>query len=99
MDCAQTYWHRGEGERKLFLGAALFLLVMVMIAPQSRLFLEACLANAEDLINAWAPVSYFLVLLLLVAAFGSIYLLKSWPKSQEPENPMARYRREDPVDD
>ena len=82
-----------------FLGAGLFLVVMVMVAPQSRLFLMTRVASAGEFINTWAPFSYVLVLLLLVATVGSVYALKSWPKTEEPENPMAKYRREDPVDD
>jgi hypothetical protein len=83
----------------MFLGTALFVVVIVLVAPQSRLFLMTCLASAVGFIHDWAPFSYLLVMLLLASMFGAIYALKTWPQSQEPENPMAKYRREDPIDD
>ena len=83
----------------MFLGTILFTVVVLLIAPQSRLFIMACLANASGFIDHFAPFSYILMMGLVVATFGFVYVLKSWPKSEEPENPMAKYRREDPVDD
>jgi hypothetical protein len=83
----------------MFIGTGLFIVVVVLIAPQSRLFLMTGLASAVGFIHDWAPFSYLLVLLLLASIFGAIYALKTWPQTQEPESPMAKYRREDPVDD
>jgi hypothetical protein len=82
----------------MFLGTILFTIVVLLVAPQSRLFITTCLASAGSFIDNWAPLSYVLMIMLVMATFGFVYVLKSWPKTEEPENPMAKYRREDPVD-
>jgi hypothetical protein len=83
----------------MFIGTILFMVVIVMIAPHSRQFVMDSVASAGNFIDAWAPFSYVLMLLLVAATFGFMYVLKSWPQTEEPENPMAKYRREEPVDD
>jgi hypothetical protein len=75
------------------------MVVIVLIAPQSRSFLMTSAANAGSFVDHWAPFSYILMLLLVAATFAAVYVMNSWPKSEEPESPMAKYRREDPVDD
>ena len=50
--------------------------------------------------HAWAPFSYILLLIMLVAPIVSLKLIQSWPKYVEPEDPMARYRHgEDVLED
>ena len=83
----------------MFPGTALFIVVIALIAPQSRALLGACLAGAMGFINAWAPYSYFLLLLLAVAMLGAVIVLKTWPKTPEPDNPMAKYKKEIPYED
>lgn len=83
----------------MFLGTVLFTVVVLLVAPQSRLFIMTRLASAGSFIDSWAPFSYILMLLLAAATIAAVYVMKSWPKTEEPENPMAKYRREDPVDD
>jgi hypothetical protein len=83
----------------MFLSTVLFTVVVLLIAPQSRLFITTSLTSGASFIDRWAPFSYILMLLLVAATFAAIYVMKSWPKTEEPENPMAKYRHEDPVDD
>ena len=83
----------------MFIGTILFMVVIVMIAPQSRQFVMNSVASAGNFIDVWAPFSYVLMLLLVAAVFGFMYVLRSWPETEEAENPMAKYRREEPVDD
>jgi hypothetical protein len=83
----------------MFLGTILFTVVVLLVAPQSRLFIMTRLASTGSFIDHWAPFSYILMLLLVAATFAAMYVMKSWPKTVEAENPMAKYRREDPVDD
>jgi hypothetical protein len=83
----------------MFLGTVLFTVVVLLVAPQSRFFIMARVATAGSFIDHWAPFSYILMLLLVAATFAAMYVMKSWPKTEEPENPMAKYRRQDPVDD
>ena len=83
----------------MFLGAFLFILFFVLIAPQSQAFLLGLATGASTWITDWAPVSYFLLLILLVAPIIGIHIIRSWPERVDPENPMAKYRREMPLDE
>jgi hypothetical protein len=83
----------------MFLGTVLFTVVVLLVAPQSREFIMTRLASAGTFVHNWAPFSYILMLLLVAASFAAMYVMKSWPKSEAPESPMAKYRREDPVED
>jgi hypothetical protein len=83
----------------MFLGTGLFLVVMLLVAPQSRLFLETCLASGGGFIHAYAPFSYVLILLPPVAMIGSMFVLRTWPKTPDPENPMAKYKNDRPYEE
>jgi hypothetical protein len=83
----------------MYLGTILFLIVMLLVTPQTRAFIMGSLASATAFIHNWAPFSYGLMVMLLVACIGAIYALHSWPKTVVPESPMAKYRREEPMDD
>jgi hypothetical protein len=75
-------------------GSAVFALSFVLIAPQARRFLAGVMTRTVDNLNAWAPFSYLAVLLLLAAPVVSVVVVRNWPQKTEPENPMAKYRRE-----
>ncbi|HTS62132.1 MAG TPA: hypothetical protein VMH28_08905 [Candidatus Acidoferrales bacterium] len=83
----------------MFKGATLFALVFILIAPQSRAFLLDVFTKTGENLNAWAPFSYLVVAILVAAVIASVYMMKTWPERQEPENPMAKYRREEPFDE
>ena len=83
----------------MFLGAVLFILFFVLITPQSRIFLLGLATAAGVWIADWAPFSYILLLILLAAPFLGMHLVRTWPVRVEEENPMAKYRREMPLDD
>ena len=83
----------------MFLGAFLFILFFVLIAPQSQAFLLGLATGASTWISDWAPISYILLLILLVAPVIGIHMIRSWPERVDPENPMAKYRREMPLDE
>jgi len=83
----------------MFLGAILFLLIFVLLAPQSRAFLSGLVVNFGHSMTAWAPFSYLLVMVLLATLFAGLYVIQSWPAHVEPENPMAKYRREPPAEE
>jgi hypothetical protein len=72
----------------------LFVLVFILVAPATRAFIFASLAHASTWMISWAPFSFLLLGILLVAPLAAIYLMKTWPVHVEPENPMAKYRRE-----
>ena len=83
----------------MFLGALLFIIFFVMIAPQSQAYVLGLASGAATWITAWAPFSYALLLILLIAPFAGIQLMRTWPERVDPENPMAKYRREMPLDE
>jgi hypothetical protein len=83
----------------MFLGAVLFVLIFVLLAPQSQAFLFGLAAGAGEFLTAWAPFSYILLLILLAAPCVGMYIVHTWPQRVEEENPMAKYRREMPADE
>ena len=82
----------------LYFGACLFALMFILITPASRAMLVAAVTSTAEWSAKWAPVSYILLAILLAAPVVAIVLIRTWPKHVEPENPMAKYRR-DPLDD
>ena len=83
----------------MFLGAFLFTMFFVLLAPQTRNFLGGVMLGAGKFINDFAPFSYILLLLLFAALGAGIYLVRSWPERVDPENPMAKYNRETPFEE
>jgi hypothetical protein len=83
----------------MFLRPAIMLLVFILIAPQSRAYLGAHLLSVGAWIHAWAPFSYLLLLVLPVAGFASMNMVKKAPQWVAPENPMAKYRNDIPDED
>jgi hypothetical protein len=83
----------------MFLGAILFMLIFVLLAPQSRAFLGHMVVNFTAFMTAWAPFSYLLLAVLISALLAGFWLIHTWPKYVEPENPMAKYRRDAPMEE
>ena len=79
------------------LGAFIFLLFFLLIAPKTRAFITGMLGQSGDWISNWAPFSYIILGILAVAGFFSLYLMTHWPKTEEPENPLARYKHGEDV--
>ncbi|HWC96649.1 MAG TPA: hypothetical protein VG456_07865 [Candidatus Sulfopaludibacter sp.] len=80
-------------------GALLFLAFFLMITPQTRKMVSGMLGHSGDWISAWAPFSYIILALLLVAGVFSMNLMVRWPKTPEPDNPLARYKHGNDVVD
>jgi len=78
----------------MFKGATLFGLIFVFIAPASRKFIGGLIVHAAENVAHYAPYSYIGLLLLLASAIAAIIVIKTWPVKIEPENPMAKYKRE-----
>jgi hypothetical protein len=83
----------------MFVGAILFVAIFVLIAPQSRTFLFELAANAGTWTVAWAPFSYLLLLILVAAAVAGMHVLRSAPPMVVEGNPMAKYRKDESVDE
>jgi hypothetical protein len=80
------------------MGAILFLVFFLLIAPPTRHALEHMMATSAQWISDWAPFSYVILALLVVAAIAAYYMMVRWPAPVEPENPLARYHDEDICD-
>ena len=83
----------------MFLGIILFALIFVALAPQSRAFLAGLAAGAGAFLTAWSPFSYVLLLILVAAPCVGMYVVHTWPQRVDEENPLAKYRREMPLDE
>ena len=73
-------------------GAICFLVLFSLIAPKSRMLLSTWVADAGNWVIAWAPFSFIILMLVLVAPVVSAMLMFRWPKTPEPENPLAKYK-------
>ena len=82
----------------MFLGSTLFALFFLFLAPSTRAFILGSLAGGSAWLASWAPFSYILLAIAIAAPIVSIHMIRSWPAHVEPENPMAKYRR-DPLED
>jgi len=82
----------------MFLGSALFALLFLLVMPASRIFLAASIAGGSAWFWSWAPFSFILLAIVVAAPLVSFHMVRSAPLHVEPENPMAKYRR-DALDD
>lgn len=80
----------------MFLAAGLFVLIFVLMTPQCQAFLGLTAGSVSTFVHNWAPFSYILIGLLVLGPVAAIYVMHTWPAREEPENPMAKYRRESP---
>lgn len=82
-----------------YLGCILFGLIFLLMSAKSSGALGARVDRSLDWLHSWAPFSYILLLIVLVAPILSLKIMNSWPKHKEAEDPMARYRHPDDVID
>ena len=82
-----------------FLRVGIFLLLFIFIAPQSRAYLGSHMLMVGAWIVAWSPFSFLILLILPVAGFFSFRMVHKAPQWVAPENPMAKYRREEPFEE
>lgn len=76
-----------------------FGIFFLLISPKSRALLGVWMGDAGNWVVAWAPLSYLVIALAIVAPLAAALLMVKWPKVQEPENPLARYKYDDVVED
>jgi phosphotransferase system glucose/maltose/N-acetylglucosamine-specific IIC component len=81
-----------------FIGALLFALIFMLLKSSIRNPIIASLTNAGHWMVAWAPYSFIiLALVLFIAPVASFLIMKRWPETPEPEDPLARYKNADDV--
>ncbi len=83
----------------MFLGAFLFTMFFVLLAPQTRHFLGGVMLGAATFVHNWAPFSYVLLLVIMGTLVAAIYLMHTWPVRVDPENPMSKYNKEPPFEE
>lgn len=82
------------------LGTVLFALFFVLLAPKTRTMLGGVVTGAGDWIVKWAPLSYLLLMVVIIVPAVAALVLIKWPQPPEPENPLARYKAaEDVIED
>jgi hypothetical protein len=80
-----------------YLGCILFGLLFLVMTAQSSGSLGARVTQTLTWFHAWAPFSYIIILIVLISPVACMKIMRSWPKHEEPENPMAKYRHADDV--
>jgi hypothetical protein len=77
-----------------YIGCILFGLLFLVMTAQSNGSLAARIDQTFAWIHGWAPFSYIIIVIVIVAPFACMRVIQSWPKRPEPEDPMAKYRRQ-----
>ncbi len=68
--------------------------MFLVMTAQTTGSLQARMTQTLTWIQGWAPFSYLIILIMLVSAVVSIKTMATWPEIVEPEDPMAKYRRQ-----
>ena len=77
-----------------YMGCILFGLVFLLLSPKVRDGITSRMGMSTEWIQAWAPISYVIIGIILLAPLVGVIVLKTAPKIEEPENPLAKYKRE-----
>lgn len=78
-------------------GTIAFIVFFLLIAPKSRAMLAAWVEDAGKWVIVWAPLSFIVIAIVLAASIAAAVLMVKWPKVEEPENPLARYKAAEDV--
>lgn len=81
------------------LGIGLFVVIFMMLMPSARGMLEHSLSGAGDWIAKYAPLSYLVLAIIIIGPLVAAYVVMNKPEPPEPENPLARYKAEDVMED
>lgn len=80
-------------------GIGLFVVIFAMLMPASRKLLDTSFTGAGDWIVKYAPFSYMVLAVILIVPLVAAIVVMKAPGPPEPENPLARYKAEDVLDD
>jgi hypothetical protein len=76
-----------------------FLVVFLLLAPSTRAIIMASVSGAVHWLNEWSPISWVILGILMAAPVVSYLLMARWPKPEEPENPLKKYKQDDVLTD
>lgn len=82
-----------------FLGAALFLLVFLMITPAFRELMAKVFGGAGDWIHHYAPLSYIILAVATIVPIIAVIVVVNWPTPPPPEDFRSQFRAEDVIED
>jgi hypothetical protein len=74
-----------------------FLLIFALMIPQIKEPLFRNLGLSGDWFARYAPFSYIVLAMFVAAAIAATILMIKWPGVQEPEDPLAKYKKGDDV--
>jgi len=78
----------------MFFGPLLFLLFFAFLSATVRDKTANVIGTMMHWINLYQPLSYLVVMVVILAPVLSFFLVAHWPRTQEPENPLLRYKNE-----
>jgi hypothetical protein len=77
-----------------YVGCILFGLMFLIMTAQQNGTLATRLEGTLQWIHGWAPFSYIIIAIVVLSPVIMMKVMNSWPKREEPEDPMAKYRRQ-----
>ena len=81
------------------LKTVLFAGVLLLIAPSTRSRIGAAIHAGAQWMDEYAPFSLLIPPVLVTAGVSAVVMVKSAPTREVPESPMAKYRREAPIEE
>ena len=78
----------------MFFGPLLFLLFFAFMSATVRDKTANVIGTVMHWIALYQPMSYLVVMLVILAPILSGFLVAYWPRTPEPENPLLRYKNE-----
>lgn len=83
----------------MILGTGIFLLIFLLLAPQSRAILDSVANRAGDWMERWAPYSYLVVVASLLVPLIALLIMFQRPTAPKRQKPLASYRGDDVLED
>jgi hypothetical protein len=81
------------------LGIGLFVLIFMALTPASRKVMESSITGAGDWVVKYAPLSYLVLVIIVVVPVVAAIIVMRPTEPPEPEDPLARYKAEDVMED
>jgi len=78
------------------LGAFLLALVFLFISDKGRAAVAGLIGGFMQWVDGNRPFSYLVLSIMAGSALLSFFLMAHWPRTPEPENPLAQYKQEPP---
>jgi hypothetical protein len=77
-----------------YIGCVIFGLFFLVMTSQQNGTFQARMEGTLHWLHAWAPFSYLIIAIVLFSPVAMMKVMNAWPERKEPEDPMAKYRRQ-----